>query len=169
MHAFAFLLLSVASQPAAPPPSVVLTDELIIGTWECRPTTMHGPNFDIVVTSRTSNRPDHTSTTLTTSIITPHGAGPITNIDEATETWAIDGDVITRTVSKIRFVSSTDPKITPAVGQQIMDDQIARKSVYQSRVVGIDGKYVRSVPFNATHKQAEVESTCRRLSSKPRD
>ena len=165
MHALVLLLLSAASQPAAPP-AIVLTDEILVGTWVCGPTTMHGPSFDIAVTSRTTNRPDHTSTTLTTTIITPHGAPSMTNVDEATETWAIDGDLITRTVSKLRFVSSTDPRITPEVGQRIMDDQVARKSVYQSRVLGMKGTVLRSVPFNATHKQTEVESSCRRLSRK---
>lgn len=162
MHALALLLLSAVSPSATQSVPVVLTDEIMIGTWDCGPTTMHGPKFDIVVSSRTTNRPDHTATTVTTSIITPHGAPPITNIDEATETWAIDGDLVTRIVSKIRFISSTDPRITPEIGQQIVDDQVARKSVYQSRILGIKGRVLRSIPFNATQKQAEVESTCSR-------
>jgi len=153
--------LILAGCATAPKPS--LTDKSIIGTWECGPTVMHGPNFDVAVTTRTTNRPDHTYTSLTTSVITPTGQPPVTNKDQADGTWSLDGDIITSTVQRVEFQSSSDPTISKWLGQQIQDAQLKKKSVYQSRILEFDGTTSRSTPVNPMYKEAGVESSCKRV------
>ena len=140
-----------------------ITDESLIGTWECSPTTMHDPNFDLVVTTRTTNNSDHTYTELTTSVITPHGKPSITNRDQANGTWRLDGDVTTSTVLRVEFISSSDPTISKELGQQIQESQLKKKSVYQSKILAFDGATSRSVPLNSMYKEAAVESSCKRV------
>jgi hypothetical protein len=157
------LLVALVLAGCSTTPKSSLTDKSFVGTWECGPTTMHGPNFDVAVTTRTANRPDHTYSSLTTSVITPQGQLPITNKDQADGTWSLDGDIITSTVQRVEFLSSSDPKITKWLGQQIQDAQLKMKSVYQSRILIFDGITSRSVPVNSMYKEAVVESSCKRV------
>jgi hypothetical protein len=140
-----------------------LSDQALLGDWECGPTTMHGTSFDLVITVRTTNRPDHTYTSLTTSVITPHGKSPVTNKDQAHGTWRLDGDMITSTVQQVEFLSSSDPTFRKELGQKIQDDQLGKKSTYQSRILEFDGHVTRSIPVNSLYKEAVVESSCRRV------
>ncbi len=140
-----------------------LSDQAMLGDWDCGPTTMHGPGFDLVVTVRTTNRPDHTYTSLTTSVITPHGKSPVTNKDQAYGTWRLDGGIVTSSVQRVEFLSSSDPTFSKELGQKIQDDQLRKKSTYQSRILEFDGEVSRSIPVNSLYKEAIVESSCRRV------
>jgi hypothetical protein len=140
-----------------------ISDASLIGTWECGPTTMHGPNFDLLVTTRTTNNADHTYSSLTTSVVTPQGGLAVTNKDLAHGTWQLDGDVITSTVTRVEFLSSTDATISNKFGQDIQDAQLKKKSVYQSRIIHFDGQTSRSIPVNSMYKEAVVESSCKRV------
>lgn len=140
-----------------------LSDQALLGAWECGPTTMHGPNFDLKVTVQTTNRPDHTYASLTTSVITPHGKSPVTNKDQAHGTWRLDGDIITSTVQQVEFLSSSDPTFSKELGQKVQDDQLRKKSTYQSRILEFNGDVSRSIPVNSLYKGAVVESSCRRI------
>ncbi len=64
-----------------------LSEKSLNGTWECGPTIMQGPNFELVVTTRTTNNADHTYSNLTMSVITPHGGAAVTNKDIAYGSW----------------------------------------------------------------------------------
>lgn len=143
--------------------ATVLSEEVMIGTWECGPTSMQGPNFNVLVTVRTTNNADHTYSSHTTSVITPDGKPAITNKDVAYGTWRLENDVITSTVERVQFLSSSDPSFSNFVGQQIQDAQLKMKSVYKSRVIAFDGNTSRSIPVDAMYKEAVVESSCRRL------
>lgn len=155
---FTSLLLSgcVTTSQAA------LTSQALVGTWRCGPTVIHGPNFDIAVTTETSNASDGTYSTLTTSIITPHGKPPITTTDRAWGTWLLENDVITSTVQRVEFLTSSDPSITKEIGQQAQDAQVRKKSSYQSRILEFTGRSSRSIPVNSMYEEAAVESSCER-------
>ncbi|MGE8281128.1 MAG: hypothetical protein ACN6O2_11890 [Stenotrophomonas sp.] len=140
-----------------------LSDESITGAWECGPTTMHGPDFDVVVTTRNTNNADHTYSSLSTSIITPHGQVAVTNQAIDHGTWRLETDVITFTVERVQFLSSSDPTFSNTLGQQIEDAQLKKKSVYRYRMLHFDGNTSRSVPVDPMYKEAEVESSCRRI------
>ena len=152
------ILLTGCAATGAP-----LSDQSLIGTWECGPTTMHGPNFDLVVTTRTTNNPDHSYSSLTTSVITSHGQAPITNKDIAYGLWRLEGDVITSVVEKVQFLSSSDPSLSNEQGQLIQEAQLKKKSVYKSRILDFNGNTSRSVPVDSMYKEAAVESSCRRV------
>ena len=141
---------------------VALTSKALIGTWRCGPTVMHGPNFDISVTTETANASDGTYSTLTTSVITPHGKPSITTTDRAWGTWLLEDDVITSTVQRVEFLTSSDPSITKEIGQQAQDAQVRKKSTYQSRILEFTGHFSRSIPVNSMYKEAAVESSCER-------
>lgn len=160
---FAFALALAASPAALAAEPLVLSDELIVGTWECGPTTMRGANFDLVVSTRTVNLADHTSTTVTTSVVTPHGARPVTSVDEIVASWRVEGDILTTEVKSARFVTSSDITVSQEEGQRLLDAQMAKKSVYQSRVLSIDAESMRSIPHNSMFKEAAVESVCKRV------
>ncbi|WP_226467691.1 hypothetical protein [Luteimonas panaciterrae] len=140
-----------------------LSDESLLGVWECGPTTMHGPNFDLVVTTRTTNNSDHTYSSLTTSVITPHGKHAITNKDLAYGSWRLEKGVVVSVVERVQFLSSSDPTFKNELGQKIQDDLLKKKSVFKSRILYFDGNISRSIPIDSMYKEAEVESTCRRV------
>jgi hypothetical protein len=124
---------------------------------------MHGPNFVMAVTTETANAPDGTYSTLTTSVVTPHGKSSITTSDRAWGTWLLEDDVVTSTVQKVEFLSSSDPSITKEIGQQAQDAQVRKKSSYQSRILEFTGRSSRSIPVNSMYKEAVVESSCARV------
>ena len=161
MRSILFLTAFLCSCAVASP--ATLSKESLVGTWLCGPTTMHGPNFDIVVTMETTNAADNTYTSLTTSAISPHGKDPITTKDRAFGTWQLDGDVITSHVQKVEFLSSSDPSISNEFGQQVQDAQLKKKSTYHSRILEFTGDTSRSVPVNSMYKEAVVESSCERV------
>jgi hypothetical protein len=163
---FPLIALTLWSSAVLAEPAI-LSDENYVGAWECGPTTMHGANFDLVVTARMVNRADHTSTTTSTSIITPHGAAPITNVDESVDTWKIEGDLITTQTVSWRFVSSTDPTLTVEEGQSILDKQRDTKSTYLARVLSADRDTIRTIPHNSLYAEAVVESVCKRTADAP--
>ena len=143
-------------------PDTVLSDASLVGVWKCGPTTMRGPGFDMVATFETTYRVDHTTTTLTTSVISPHTGVPVTLRDRADGEWTLEGDVLTSTVRKVEFVSSTDPTLGPQEGQGILEAQVRKKSVYRSRSLACDGRVWRSSPVDPMYAEADVETTCRR-------
>lgn len=163
VHVQKLALITLLLACSATGRAATLSNETLVGTWECGPTTMRGPNFDVAVTSRTTYDVDYNFSSHTTSVITPDGQPAITNQDVAHGTWRMEGHVITSKVERVRFLSSSDPGIIIALGQQIQDDQLKTKSVYKSRVIAFDGTTSRSIPVDALHKEAVVETSCRRL------
>jgi len=157
------ILLTTALLASCATARASLSEESLVGTWECGPTTMQGPNFDLVVTTRTTNNHDHTYSSLTTSVITPHGQSAVTNKDIAYGSWRLEADVVTSKVERVQFLSSSDPSFSSELGQQIQEAQLKKKSVYQSRVLDFDGNTSRSVPVDSMYKEAVVESSCRRV------
>jgi hypothetical protein len=135
---------------------------MLIGKWECGPISMHGPTFDVVESSTTVNRADHTFYSSSRSIITAPGKAPISIADQSRGTWRLDDHVVVRAVQELKFVSSSDPTLGKAQGQAIEDAQLHKKSVYKSRILQIDNRSARSIPVESTYKEAVVESTCKR-------
>lgn len=156
-------LASLALAGCATTGEPALTSQALVGNWRCGPTVMHGPHFDIAVTTETSNAADGTYSTLTTSVITPHGKPSITTTDRAWGTWQLDDGVISSTVQRVEFLSSSDPSITKEIGQQAQDAQVRKKSSYQSRILEFTGRSSRSIPVDSMYKEAVVESSCERV------
>lgn len=153
----AALLVSCASVHAS------LSHESLVGTWDCGPTTIHGSNFDLVVTTRTTNNSDHTYSRLTTSVITPHGQVAVTNKDISLGSWHLEGDVVTSVVERVQFLSSSDPTFSEELGQDIQEAELRKKSVYKSRILDFNGKTSRSIPVDTMYEEASVESSCWRV------
>lgn len=127
--------------------------------------TMHGPNFDVEVTTRTTNNADLTYSSRTISVITPHGKDPVTNQDLSYGTWQLDGDIVISKVKRVEFISSSDPAFSHSIGQQILEGEVRKKSVYRSRLLHLDlgAGTSRSIPVDSMYKEAVVESSCRRV------
>lgn len=141
-----------------------LTDADMIGTWHCGPTTMRGPGFELVVTSRVTHGADHTSSSVTTSVISRPDMPDVTNEDAAWGRWDVEGREFVGTVERVEFLSSTDPETTKERGQKMLDDILRLKTEYRSRVLEHDGTHTRSVPIDAMFEEAEVETRCTRAS-----
>lgn len=139
-----------------------LSKDSLVGAWECGPTTMHGPDFDVVATTHTIYGGDSAFTEITTTVITPRDKYPMTTEYEVHGTWRLDADVITTNVTYGRFLSSTDPSVGVEHGQQALDEQLKKKSTTQTRVLAFAGTTFRSIPVNAMYKEAVVESPCKR-------
>jgi hypothetical protein len=73
------------------------------------------------------------------------------------------GDVVRSRINHVEFLSASDPSVTKGAGQKAQDEQLAKKSVYESRILEFNGTHVRSIPVNAMYKEAAVESTCERI------
>lgn len=161
-----FLLVVVAITISAGCSSVdraKLSDESLVGSWRCGPVLMHGPGFDVSVSTETVNDADHRYTSTTTSVITAPGKKPVTAKDLSFGTWRLDGDIITTHVERVQFVSFSDPALSNELGQRMHDAQLRKKSTYQSRILAFDGRKSRSIPINSMYKEAVVESSCERL------
>ncbi len=158
-----FLLLSLSCSAGLAASPAALSEQALVGTWECGPTILHGPDFELVVSERTTRQADGRYTGLTISVITPQGVAPVTNRDAAEGLWRLEGDVLVSTVQRVRFLSSSDPAFSHALGQRILDAEREKKSVYRSRILAFDGTIARAIPVDSLYEAAEVESTCRRL------
>lgn len=66
-------------------------------------------------------------------------------------------------INHLEFLSASDPSVTKKAGQKAQDEQLAKKSVYESRILEFNGTYSRSIPINSMYKDAAVESTCERI------
>ena len=154
-------LLSAATQSVAAAPALKPSD--LLGTWRCGPTVMQGPGFTVTVTDETTNKADGTYTGQTTTVIAAPGQPPLTLLDRSNGTWELKGDVVRSHVLHVEFVSASDPSITREQGQKAKDDQLAKKSVYESRILELRDGRSRSVPVNSMYKEAAVESSCQRI------
>lgn len=157
--AVAILLVAASSASATTP----LRPSDLFGTWRCGPTVMQGPGFTVTVTDETTKLPDGTFTGHSRSLISAPGKAPLTLEDRSSGTWELVGDVVRSRINHVEFLSASDPSVTKDAGQKAQDEQLARKSVYESRILEFNGTRVRSIPVNAMHKEAAVESTCERI------
>jgi hypothetical protein len=160
MFAFAAMLACIGSSAAASP-SLAVSD--LAGAWRCGPTLMLGPGFTVTVTDETTRLTDGTFTSHTTTVIAAPGKPPITLRDRSNGTWELKGDVVSSHVLRAEFLSASDPSITKEAGQKAQDDQLAKKSVYTSRILEFTGTRSRSIPVNPMYKEAAVESRCVRI------
>ena len=157
---FRVLLVALTLPLAAcanPPKAADLT-----GTWKCGPTEMHGPGFTVTVSETTTNNASGTFTTDTTTVIAAPGKEPLTLLSRSSGTWELAGDVLRTHFKQAEFLSASDPSVSHETGQQAQDDQLKKKSTYESRILGIEGGRYRSVPVNPMYKEAAVESSCAR-------
>lgn len=140
-----------------------LSSQSLVGAWRCGPTAMHGPTFDMAVSTETINRADGRYTSLTTSVITPHGKSPVVIQDRASGIWLLEGDILASEVQEVKFLSSSDPSISNERGQKMQDDLLKKKSIYRSRILKFTRRTLRIIPVEPTDKEAEVESLCKRV------
>ena len=135
----------------------------LVGTWRCGPTVMQGPGFTVTVTDQTTKLPNGTYTGHTSTVISAPGKPALTLQDRSNGTWELSGDVVRTHVLRAEFLSASDPSITQEEGQKAQNDQLAKKSVYESRILELSGKRSRSIPVNSMYKEAAVESSCERI------
>ncbi|WP_269792090.1 hypothetical protein [Stenotrophomonas sp. Iso1] len=156
-------MMLLAGGANAEPPTFSAAD--LLGTWECGPTSMHGPGFDLDVLIKTTNHPDGTYTSSSTSIIKPHGKSAVTNLDESKGTWVLQGDLLTTVVESARFISSTDPTFSRNEGQLLLEDELHKKRTYEARLLELKDGHSRTVPVGSLYPEAVTESSCRLLPS----
>ena len=135
----------------------------LVGAWRCGPTVMQGPGFTIAVTDETTKLADGTYTAHTSTVISAPDTPNITLQDRSSGTWELVGDVVKSRVIRAEFLSASDPSITNEAGQKAQDDQLAKKAVYETRILEISGTRSRSIPVNSMYKEAAVESACERI------
>lgn len=158
--AVAILLLAAGSAAATTPP---ISPADLLGTWRCGPTVMQGPGFTVTVIDETTKLPNGTFTGHTRSVISAPGKAPLTLQDRSSGTWELVGDVVRSRINHLEFLSASDPSVTKEAGQKAQDEQLAEKSVYESRILEFNGTHSRSIPVNSMYKEAAVESTCERI------
>lgn len=124
---------------------------------------MQGPGFTITVTDETTNFSDGTYTGHTGTVIFAPGKPAVTLRDRSSGTWELVGDVVRRRVDRNEVLSSSDTSVTKEAWQKAQDEQLAKKSVYESRILKFSGARWRSIPVNSMYKEAVVESTCERI------
>ena len=114
-----FLLLLMATTIVGGCSSVdqaKLSDESLVGTWQCGPVLMHGPGFHVSGSTETVNNADHRYTSTTTSGITAPGKKPVTAKDLSFGTWRLDGDIVTTHVEQVRFLFFSGPALSNELG-----------------------------------------------------
>lgn len=148
---------------ASQPQEIIEGD--LLGTWECGPTVIRGPNFELVMRSTTTRRTDHTFTTVTTLLTKPDGKTDFTTEDSSRGKWWLDGDVVAHDYEHTEFLSSSDPSIDKEFGQKVVDAQLKKKRLYQSRILFLDKTSLRMTPLNSMYEEAVVETRCKRVSA----
>lgn len=144
------------------PVHLVVTHDSIVGAWECGPTTMKGPQFEMTVVIVTKYAADGTFESTTSSVIAPSGQSAISQIDSARGSWKLDGTILSSSFKDSKFISSSDPSISQEFGQKIQDDQLRKKSVYKSEILEIGQTSMRMIPVESEYAEAVVESVCKR-------
>ena len=157
---FAIAAMLVTSAAAASQP---IAQSDLLGAWRCGPTVMQGPGFTLTVMDETKKLPDGTYTAHTTTVVSAPGKAPITLKDRSNGTWELKGDVVRTHVLRAEFLFASDSSFTKEAGQKAQDDQLAKKSVYESRILELTGTRSRSIPINSMYKEAAVESRCERI------
>lgn len=145
--------------------SLPVTENALIGTWDCGPTKMKGPDFVMSVVSATKFGADRTFVNMTTNLIEPAGKSAITIITSSRGTWRMEGTTLVWIYQESKFISSSNPAITPELGQKFEDDDLRKKSVYKSKILEISQDLLRRIPINSAHPEAVVEARCRRTPS----
>lgn len=147
-------------------PLVACADTLkatdLVGTWKCGPTEMQGPGFTVTVSETTTNSATGRFVTDTTTVIAAPGKEPLTLLSRASGSWELAGDVLRTHFERAEFLSASDPSVSHEAGQKAQDDQLKKKSTYESRILAIEGGRYRSVPINPMYEEAAVESSCAR-------
>ncbi len=158
------VLLLAASTPAeaVPTASRAISQDLLVGTWKCGPTSMKGPHLSMVVEIVTKRAADQTFVSTNTSVITPNGQPSVTVTDSARGTWRLEGTTLISTFKEMKFLSSSDPRISNEFGQKIHDDQLRKKAIYKSKILEISRETLRSIPIESDYVEAVVVSNCRR-------
>ena len=160
------LVLLALSGTAWPGEHSVRIEDLV-GLWKCWPTLMNGPipGSTISVVDQTTRFADGSFSGETTTVISVPGQEPMELLDRSSGEWKFDADVLSVQVKTDVFVSASDPSISQEIGQKALDDQLSRKSVYQSRILTFDGTSLRTFPVGSMFKEAEVETKCERLAA----
>ena len=157
------LLSAIASGTGTEKPGhLVVTQDSIVGAWECGPTTMKGPQFEMTVVIVTKYTANGTFESITTSVITPSGKPAISLVDSARGSWKLDGAVLSSAFKDSKFISASDPSISQEFGQKIQDDQLRKKSVYKAEILEIGQASMRVIPVESEYAEAVVASTCKR-------
>jgi hypothetical protein len=123
---------------------------------------MQGPRFTLTVNEETNTRSDGTISTQTTTVISAPGKTDITLKSRISGTWELSGSIFRARILSAEFLSASDPSITKEAGQKAQDDQLAKKSVYETRILELTSSSYRSIPVNSMYKEAVVESSCKR-------
>ncbi|NHZ35060.1 hypothetical protein [Massilia rubra] len=157
-----FIVLLAAVSPAAAAP-VALSETSLTGTWECGPTAMKAPSAVITVVSVIKRAADLTFTSLATTVITSSDRPTLTFVASDAGAWRLDGNTLVSDYHASTFISASDPRISTAAGQQVLDAEQRKKSTFKSTILEIGPSAMRSIPLDPTYPEAMVEVTCRRI------
>ena len=164
-HLAMCIVLNAALCAASAAP-VEVTEKLLTGIWECGPTAMQGPPGGpaslITVVSMTDRAPDLTFSSLTTTVILYSDRRSLTFIAADKGSWRLEGTTLLSEYKESTFVSASDPRISREAGQQVLDAELRKKSVFKSAILDIGPTALRSIPVDSAHAGAVVEATCRR-------
>jgi len=141
--------------------SAVVTNDLV-GKWRCGPTVMRGPNVIVTASEEIIRADDGSFVSHGTSMIEVPGKPPLTIQDKSDGSWELTGEVLKTHIQHLEFLSSSEVSITKEMGQKVEDDQLAKKSIYENRVLEHTGMRYRVFPVNPMHKEAAVETSCER-------
>lgn len=155
----ASLLLSIhASQACAG----TIKKQLVVGTWECGPTVMKGPEVTVTASYVVERKADMTFMHTGTSRVEPKGREAFTFDATYRGTWKLAGDVLTWTYTESKFVGSSLPHVTPEIGQKIIDDEQQKQPISSSRVLRVDARSISTISVKPLYPAAAVASHCTR-------
>ena len=140
-----------------------VTPESLVGTWECGPTTMKGPEFVSNVTSVGIFAADRTFVGMTTNVIKPSGRSAITVVNSSRGNWRLEGTTLFWIYQESKFISASDPNITAEMGQKVEDDEMRKKSIFKSEILEISRESMRRIPVDSAYAAAVVETRCKRI------
>lgn len=156
------LLLLTGLPVSAFPQAPLATPHDLVGTWRCGPTVMQGLGFTITASEKIERTAAGTFVSHGTTVITRPDQNPLTLHDRSNGTWELADGIIKTYFLHTEFLSASDPSVTKEAGQKAHDDQLRKKSVYKTRVLGYAGTRYRTIPVNSMYKEAEVEGSCER-------
>lgn len=99
-------------------------------------------------------------------MIEPRDQSPTTIGTSSRGTWRLEGAILTWAYQESKFVSSSNPAITPEIGQKVEDEEMRKKSVFKSKILEVTPDSLRRISVESAHPEAVVEVKCRRVPQK---
>lgn len=153
------LAVLVALSPLASIAAV--TPQAVEGAWACEPYIIREKGMTVIVTERPTYGPAGSFYGTATAVIKADSGATVKRRSSTYGKWSVEQDVITIKFDAGRFLESSDPNFTIAMGQRGLDKQLQKNSSARLKVLESRTRLV-TTPIKPMYEEALVTVSCKR-------